>query len=175
MGNIKIKILKKKAGILISLGNSRIGYQDNFKISLRLFSHRNYRKYLFYVDKHLFQMKKKLPKNVKIANFSDKMFEDVKIAIIKPGFGTIQECLKRGIAINSYLQKYNKEFLNNAKILKNKGIGNYFFNMKSALNDAISKFDDNEKISEIQKICKKLNWNGEKNFHKYISKEIKNL
>ena len=39
----------------------------------------------------------------------------------------------------------------------------------------LSKFDDNEKISEIQKICKKLNWNGEKNFHKYISKEIKNL
>ena len=58
-----------------------------------------------------------------------KMFEDIKITIIKPGFGTI-ECLKRGIAINSYLQKYNKEFLNNAKNLKNKKIGDYFFNIK---------------------------------------------
>ena len=44
---------------------------------------------------------KKLPKNIKVANFSDKMFEDIKVAIIKPGFGTIQDCLKRGIAINS--------------------------------------------------------------------------
>ena len=175
IGKYENQNIKKKGGILISLGNSRIGYQGNFKISLRLFSHHNYKKYLFYVDKNLFQKKKKLPKNVKIANFSDKMFEDVKIAIIKPGFGTIQECLKRGIAINSYLQKYNKEFLNNAKILKNRGIGNYFFNMKSALNDAINKFDDNGRISKIQKVCKELNWNGEKDFHKYISKEINNL
>ncbi len=87
----------------------------------------------------------------------------------------IQECLKRGIAINSYLQKYNKEFLNNAKILKNRKIGDYFFNIRSALNNAINKFNDNKRIYEIQKICKKLNWNGEKDIHKYISKEIINL
>ena len=175
IGKYKNQNIKKKRGILVSLGNSRIGYKYNFKISQRLFSHPNYKKYTFYVDRHLFQKRMKLSRNVKIADFSEKMFEDIKIAIIKPGFGTIQECLKRGIAINSYLQKYNKEFLNNAKILKNKKIGDYFFNIKSALNNAISKFNDNKRIYRIQKICKKLNWNGEKDFHKYISKEIKNL
>ena len=56
-------------------------------------------------------------KNVKIADFSEKMFEDIKIAIIKPVWHNTG-MFKRGIAINSYLQKYNKEFLNNAKILK---------------------------------------------------------
>ena len=175
IGKYKNQNIQKKRGILISLGNSRIGYKNNFQISLRLFNNPKYKKYIFYIDKSLFKKEKRFPKNIKIANFSDKMFEDIKIAIIKPGFGTIQDCLKRGIAINSYLQKHNKEFLNNAKILKNKKIGSYFFNFNSALNSAINKFDNNKKIFEIQKICKKLNWNGERYFHRYISKKIVNL
>ena len=79
------------------------------------------------------------------------MFEDVKIAIII-WFGTIQECLKRGLQ-KVICKNIIRNFLIMQKFLKNKGIGNYFFNMKSALNDAI-KFDDNEKISEIQKFVK---------------------
>ena len=78
IGKYKNQNIKKKAGILISLGNSRIGYQDNFKISLRLFSHRNYRKYLFYVDKHLFQMKKKIPKISKLQIFQIKCLRTLR-------------------------------------------------------------------------------------------------
>ena len=100
----------------------------------------------------------------------NEMFEDIKIAIIKPGFGTVQDCLKRGIAINSFLQSNNKEFLHNAKILKKKKIGDYYFSLNSALNNAVYKFDDNKKIIKIQKICKKLSWEGEKNFQRHILK-----
>ncbi len=170
VGKYKNQNILKKRGILISLGNSRIGYKKKFQISIKTLQNPKYNKYIFYVDKNLFKKKKKIPKNIKVANFSDKMFEDVKIAIIKPGFGTVQDCLKRGIAINSYLQSNNKEFLNNAKILKNKKIGDYFFNLNNALNNAIYKFNDNKKIIKIQKICRKLNWKGEKNFQKYILK-----
>ena len=52
----------------------------------------------------------KLSRNVKIADFLKKMFEDIKIAIIKPGFGTIQECLKRGIAINDICKNITRNF-----------------------------------------------------------------
>ena len=175
IGEFKNQNIIKKKGILISLGNSRVGYNKNFRISLKILQNPKYDKYTFYVDKNLFKKKKKFPKNIKVANFSDKMFEDVKIAIIKPGFGTIQDCLKRGIAINSYLQTYNKEFLNNAKTLKKEKIGDYFFNISHAINDAVNKFNDNKRILKIQNICKKLKWKGEKNFQKYILREIINL
>ena len=175
IGKFKKQNALKKEGILISLGNSRIGYDKNFRISFKILQNPKSDKYTFYVDKNLFKKKKKFPKNIKVANFSDKMFEDIKVAIIKPGFSTIQDCLKRGITINSYLQTYNKEFLNNAKTLKKEKIGDYFFNINKAINDAVNKFNDNKRILKVQNICKKLKWKGKKNFQKYILEEITNL
>ena len=37
--------------------------------------------------------------NVEKANFSKKMYEKIKYAIIKPGFGSIQKCLENGAKI----------------------------------------------------------------------------
>ncbi len=170
IGKYRNQNISKKKGILISLGNSKIGYKNNFEKSLKVLKNPKFNKYIFYLDRNLFKKKKIISKNVRIANFSNEMFEDIKIAIIKPGFGTIQDCLKRGIAINSFLQSNNKEFLHNAKILKKKKIGDYYFSLNSALNNAIYKFNDNKKIIKIQKICKKLSWEGEKNFQKHILK-----
>jgi len=170
IGKYRNQNILKKRGILISLGNSKIGYKKNFEESLKILKNPKLNKYIFYLDRNLFKKEKIIPKNVRIANFSNKMFEDIKIAIIKPGFGTVQDCLKRGIAINSYLQSNNKEFLHNAKILKKKKIGDYYFSLNSALNNAVYKFDDNKKIIKIQKICKKLSWEGEKNFQRHILK-----
>ena len=34
------------------------------------------------------------------ADFSKKMYKEIKFAIIKPGLGTIEECLKRGYNYN---------------------------------------------------------------------------
>ena len=120
IGKYRNQNISKKKGILISLGNSKIGYKNNFEKSLKVLKNPKFNKYIFYLDRNLFKKKKIISKNVRIANFSNEMFEDIKIAIIKPGFGTIQDCLKRGIAINSFLQSNNKEFLHNAKILKKK-------------------------------------------------------
>ena len=82
--------------------------------------------------------KKTLPKNIKVANFSDEMFKKIRIALIKPGFSTIQDCLRRGIPIVSYLENYNEEFLNNARVLKKTKIGKYFYDFEAALKKKLS-------------------------------------
>ena len=52
------------------------------------------------------------------------MFNQIKYAIIKPGFGSIKDCLKNKITIISYIDRnYNQEFLNNARALRKKKLG----------------------------------------------------
>ena len=38
------------------------------------------------------------------------MYSNVSFAIIKPGLGTVEECLKRGIVIFPIIEMENKEF-----------------------------------------------------------------
>ena len=98
------------------------------------------------------------------------MYKQIKVALIKPGFGTIHDCLERGIPIISFLAGKNKEFSFNARILKKNNIGEYFFEFKNALNNTILTFNDNKKVNKIENICKNLKWNGEQDIKKYISK-----
>lgn len=181
----KIKIIKigfigkflnenksKANGILISLGTSKIGYKKNLNILSKIINNRSYKNYQFYVDKNLIRNKRSLPKNIKIANFSNQMFKKIKIALIKPGFSTIQDCLRRGIPIVSYLGNYNEEFLNNAKILRKNKIGKYFFNFDAALKEIFLRLDNKMDIIKTKNICKKLRWKGEVNFQKEIKRLI---
>jgi len=170
VGKYKKNNISKKKGILISAGTSNIGYENISKTLYKTISNKKFENYKFYIDKKLLINQNLLPKNIKIADFSQNMFKQIKVALIKPGFGTIHDCLERGIPIISYLAGKNKEFAHNAKILKQNKIGDYFFEFKNALNNTILTFNDNNKINKIEKICKNLNWNGEQDIKKYISK-----
>ena len=160
----------KKRGILISIGTSNIGYKSITKDLYKTIANKKFRKYKFYVDKKLIVNQKLLPSNIKIADFSKNMYKQIKVALIKPGFGTIHDCLERGIPIISFLAGKNKEFSFNARILKKNNIGEYFFEFKNALNNTILTFNDNKKVNKIENICKNLKWNGEQDIKKYISK-----
>ena len=170
VGKYKKNNILTKRGILISTGTSNIGYENISKTLYKTISNKKFENYKFYIDKKLLINQNLLPKNIKIADFSQNMFKQIKVALIKPGFGTIHDCLERGIPIISYLAGKNKEFAHNAKILKQNKIGDYFFEFKNALNNTILTFNDNNKINKIEKICKNLNWNGEQDIKKYISK-----
>lgn len=164
--------ISKKKGILISFGTSKIDYKKNCQSILNTLQNQVFKDYIFYLDKNLFSKKNNVFKNIRVADFSNKMFKNIKIALIKPGLGTIIDCLKRGIAINCFLQSNNKEFLNNAKILKSKKIGNYFYNFDNALANTLKKFDNNKELLKIQNICKNLKWTGDKDFQENILKTI---
>ena len=64
----------------------------------------------------------KKDKNLKIAiaDYSEEMFKKIDIAIIKPGLGTVNDCLKYSIPIISYTSDFNREFAYNTKIIKKK-------------------------------------------------------
>ena len=171
LGKYKGKNTSKKKGILISTGTSNFGYKKNLNLHLKMLFSKKFRQYDFYIDKKLLKNQKILTSNIKIADFSENMFDKIKVAIIKPGFGSIHECLERGIPIISYLERVEKEFIYNAKILKKKKIGNYFFNFKDALEDSISKFNNEQKIRKIKKICMYLKWNGENKINNLINKK----
>ena len=55
---------------------------------------------------------------------------------------------------------------------KKKKIGDYFFNINKAINDAVNKFNDNKRILKVQNICKKLKWKGEKIFKNTFSRKL---
>ena len=155
---------------MISLGTSSIGYTDISKNILKIISEKEFLDYEFYLDKKLLNNKTTLTKNVKKADFSENMFKNIRVAFVKPGFGTIHDCLERGIPINSYLSSKNKEFIYNAKILKKIKVGNYFLDFKKGLKNTIAVFNNVKKIREIHKTCKSLKWNGERDIKNIIQK-----
>ena len=55
----------------------------------------------------------------------------MSLAIIKPGFGIINDCLRYGIPIINVNYKYNNEFIYNSKMLS-----------KNKLNIASGNFDE---------------------------------
>ena len=80
--------------------------------------------------------------NIHKADYDDKMYQKVAIAIIKPGLGTITDCLLRGITIVTYTRGQNKEFTENAKILEDNNIGINFSNLASAIDFSLSVIKD---------------------------------
>ena len=167
---------KKKSdikNILISLGTAKLNYQiikqikNEIKGMLQNFENKRIN---FYLDPVLGKIIKK-DKNLKIAiaDYSEEMFKKIDIAIIKPGLGTVNDCLKYSIPIISYTSDFNREFAYNTKIIK-----------KNKLGFGVNNFAEVPKILKMIKkkknffnqhylICKKLKWNGEKEMQKAIN------
>ena len=58
--------------------------------------------------------------NFQVFDYSKHMFSKMSLAIIKPGFGIINNCLKFGIPICPINIFFNNEFKQNLEILKKK-------------------------------------------------------
>lgn len=165
VGNINTNI-KKEKGLLISFSSLDL---KNVKISkeINTIIYDQQRKETLYLDPKYF--KKHYNKfNVKIADYSQNMYSKVKFAFIKPGLGTIKDCLKNKIIIFSYLDKnYNQEFFNNANALSRNNIGYKTTSLlKSYNNIKKNKILINFKV-------KKSFFNGENKIIKYIKNNIK--
>ena len=131
--NIKTKIIIKKVGffekykpskkndsILISTGtaNSRL-FKKFKKQIIKIVKNKSFGKKKLYLDPSLYKKNFKRYSVFK-ASYSKKMYSQITFAMIKPGLGTIEECLKRGIPIIPIMSDENKEFKFNTKVLKKK-------------------------------------------------------
>jgi hypothetical protein len=69
------------------------------------------------------------------ANYSSEMYASIKIALVRPGMGTISDLLACGSKIFSFYEKSNNEMVHNAHVLSNFGHFDYAYdNLSKSLN-----------------------------------------
>ncbi len=143
--------------ILISIGTAKLENSNNLLKHLKnqIMKNKNYN---FYVDKKYFSYFKNI-KNAFLAEHDKYMFKKISIAIIKPGFSLISECLKNGIPIFCFDNMQSAEFKHNSSILVKYKLGYKENNIKKLFDIALSK-DKKSKIQLFYKY-KNLKWNGE--------------
>ena len=158
------KIEKNKTKILISFGTARFFLDKNqillLKKNLASFFFKNYE---FYLDPIVYDKIDK-KKNISKAKYDQKMYDNTRYAIIKPGMGTVEECLKNNIEIISFTKNLNLEFKEIAKTLSNQKIGKKTKDIGSAFK-VLKKIIINEKTFYKNQ---KLQWFGEKTISKYL-------
>ncbi|MDC3036412.1 hypothetical protein OA107_03400 [Candidatus Pelagibacter sp.] len=171
-GNFKGRKKKFIKNILISIGTAKLNYLTKKKINKEImdfFESVDDKGINFFVDP-LIELKKNKHIKCKIhkANFSSNMYRKIDLAIIKPGLGTINDCLQNAIPIVTLSKPFNKEFKFNALILKKNNLG---FDISSfrLINKILAIIkNDNNFFSKYFLRCKKLQWNGEKQFYRLI-------
>ena len=87
----------------------------------------------------------------------------LKQCIIRPGFGTVTECLRYSIpiiSINTSHNNYNSEIRHNSKVLENNKLGISLKNLKH-LNKSIKRIEKIDR-KHFFKMCRELRWNAEK-------------
>ena len=161
--------------MLISFGTAKIASSANKEIKkfIENLSNLKNNKIPIYIEPRYYD--KKLAKNnIFEANYDNKMFSDIAVAIIKPGLGTITDCLSRGIAILTYTNNQNKEFKENSIILEKNNLGINFNNLNSALNFSLLLVKEKKILKKKFLLSKELKWNGEKDVIKIINEYLSN-
>ena len=164
LGKLK-KTIKKENSILISFGSDD-KFNKNINEELKKVIYDKNRKHKILLDPTYFR-KKFMNLNVEKANFSKKMYEKIKYAIIKPGFGSIQKCLENGAKIFCCTKYFNVEFNRNASAIKKAKLGikidNIYKGYTLIKNDYII----------FPNLANKRNWRGEIKILNQINKELK--
>jgi|TARA_B100001093_G_C26790403_1_gene998709 hypothetical protein len=165
---------KKIKNILISLGTATLENSIKKQIYFEVINFLKLKKntnFNFYIDPILDLKKiKKSGFNVCKANYSKNMYKKIDLAIIKPGLGTVHDCLQNAIPIITYTKFFNDEFLYNAKILEMKKLAINITNFKILSNFLERNKYDEKFLKNYFSKCKNLIWNGEKKFLELIKK-----
>ena len=107
-----------KLKILVSCGNSDEAHRYYTQLADSIINNPLFLKYDIYVE--AFFLEHTSAKNVKRAMFNDLMFNEISMAIIRPGMGTLAECITRAIPIIAYEFGDNFEMRHNAEVVNNR-------------------------------------------------------
>jgi hypothetical protein len=86
------------------------------------------------------------------ASFTATMFCKTLVAICRPGFGTVSDCLLYKIPIMAVFERGNQEMIRNAELLESAELGQAFDDLTTALTFARYYVSD-LKMQEFQNIC----------------------
>lgn len=147
--DFKKRLVKKKIVkdyLLISCGGTNYAF-TKFKNKFNYFYSLSKKfKYTFIEPRLCNLFEKKI--NFISADYSDKMFDKVNYAIIRPGLGTIEKLFSRSIPFDCIFEPYNKEMTHNQKISRNLGISGSLKNF----------FQLNQNYSELNLNNKTINY-----------------
>jgi len=117
----------EKKNLLVSAGKD--GSDDKLVIDLITYFSTNKPSNInnIFLEPRMFN--ESLPKYFRKADFTAEMYKSVLISVIRPGLGTITDCLNHGIYILSSANFKNIELSQNALNLKELGLGDIFNNM----------------------------------------------
>ena len=166
--NIKIKT-QNKQNLLISFGsnNKKINYEKILNIISNDQQINNQFKKIL-IEPALF--KNNMPKNFIKATYDNKMYESLKLALVRPGIGTLTDLLHHKIKIISFYEKNNSEMSFNAKVLRENNLGININNLNN-LSKIIKFANSNNKLKNNNTI----NFDGAKQTVKFILKTLKQL
>lgn len=165
----KKKIIKN---ILISLGTANLDKKTKNFINNEINSFLkkiDHKRFNFYLDPSIkIHRVSNFKSKIFWANYSSKMYRKVDLSIVKPGLGTINDCLQYAIPIISYSKLFNKEFKFNSKILTDNKLGWSVKNF-SSIPEKIDEIMKNKNLLNNYYLkCKKLKWGGENIFKREI-------
>lgn len=167
------KFNPKRNGILISTGTANYENKKFIKKFVKKLNYKNTNNCKIYIEESIYNESFIKNKNFCPAKFDKKMFKEIAIAIIKPGLGTIRDCLSFGIPIFTYTKNQNSEFKYNSKILSENNLGINFPNLEIAFDIAQLLVNNQQFKREKFNLSKNLRWNGEKQVFKIIKKYFK--
>ncbi len=163
----------KKDAILISFGTAKFYQENKIKnIVEKIVKLNKKNKNKIYLEPRLYK-NSFLKLNIHKANYSEKMYNEVSIAITKPGLGTVEECLRRGIKIICFTKGMHAEFKHNANVLLKLKLAykkNSLIECYKLANNLLYK---KKELKKTLTKCMSLKWGGEKTIANYIIKREK--
>lgn len=118
----KIQKKKNRENLLISCGKGgqSINQTKNFVSSIMdIQSESNFNK--IFIEPSLYHTK--MPNWILPAEYNDDMYSSIKSAIIRPGIGTVTDCINYSVPMYCFYEKQNNEMRFNAENIEKKGIG----------------------------------------------------
>jgi len=109
------------------------------------------------------------PNWMEIASYSHEMYSSISAAIIRPGVGTITDCLYNGIKLFMFHESDNIEMKSNSDCIERAELGKSFSSLENAWEESIHYFFDSRKIDNFNKKIKELNFDGVKEIADLIS------
>ena len=113
-----------------------------------------------------------MPKWVLPADFTPDMYKKIRCAVVRPGVGTVTDCLLNGARIFSFYEAGNYEMKDNSRKLKIAGVGEDSSRIDQAWDLALNYYDSSFKQAQHKKAFDSIDRNGAKDAAEHILKNI---
>lgn len=157
----EFELLKNRNNLLISFGRSPAAQEMyiNNKNFICEYIRNNKAGFKYFIEPEYFDDLKELPGVFK-AGFSEDMYRNTGIAVIRPGIGTVCSVLSKSGHIISIYEKNNFEMENNATTLRKMKVGETAITIEDAFEKAGLFFNNREAVSRHSDNVKKLKFGG---------------